>query len=279
MKNLKHIRVAVSLVMLFESVMWVLWLPASPVHSQVSRALQISPSVVYAGVGATLGAGLLWLLATLLFGRVYCSSMCPVGTLQDMAIRAGRLLHVPRLHHTGYRCGSHIRFAFLGIYVAGMVAAIGIVPLLLEPWAAFVNALTALSGKDPSPALASLGVGAGLGLVCALVSVLAVALYTMLCGRDFCNEVCPVGTVLRKVSECAVMHIELDPDACDSCLKCEDVCKASCIDIKTRTIDNARCVRCFNCIAACPRRALRFTPDRNGVITGLFIRRRQTSAR
>ncbi|MEZ5601746.1 MAG: 4Fe-4S binding protein [Candidatus Competibacteraceae bacterium] len=42
-------------------------------------------------------AGFLAVLAlTLLFGRVYCSTICPLGTLQDIVIRVADRLRKPR---------------------------------------------------------------------------------------------------------------------------------------------------------------------------------------
>lgn len=260
--------------MLLECGLWVLAGAGAPSHTRIVASLQISPSLIGAGVGATLSAGVVWLLLTFALGRVYCSSVCPIGTLQDIAWHL-RLRIRPRKGR--YRKGSDARYLMLGIYIAALVAAIGCIPLLLEPWPAFVNIISQGSAHGMHPALKGLEVGAMLGLICAVVSALAVLLYALLWGRDFCNDVCPLGTALRVVGSHAVMHIELEPYKCDSCLKCEDVCKASCIDIKTRTIDNGRCVRCFNCVAACPRDAIRYTPDRNGVATALFQRRRQLS--
>lgn len=274
MKSLKHIRVAVCLVMLAECSVWVIAGLSAPIHSRVAASLQLSPSVVSAGVGATLSAGVLWLLVTFVLGRVYCSSVCPLGTLQDMAIRVRSMVSGRGARRFSYRKSNNRRFLMLGIYIASFVAAIGCVPLLFEPWPAFVNAVGQASGQGVHPALKGLEVGATLGVVCAAVSVLLVLVYSMISGRDFCNEVCPVGTVLRLAGTKTLMHIELEPDKCTACLKCQDVCKASCIDIKTRTIDNGRCVRCFNCVAVCNDDAIRFTIDRNGVASPLFQRRR-----
>lgn len=277
MKSLKHIRVAVCLVMLVECVLWVLAGLSAPSHTRMAASLQLSPTMAAVGVGSVLGAGLLWLSVTFLLGRVYCSSVCPLGTLQDFAIRARSLFGGKGKVRFVYHKGNNRRFLMLGIYVASFVATIGCVPLLLEPWASFVNALGHVAGMGGHPVLKGLGVGASLGLACAAVSVLLVLVYALMAGRDFCNEICPVGTVLRLAGARAVMHIELYPDRCTSCLKCQDACKASCIDIKSRTVDNGRCVRCFNCVAVCDDDAIRFTVDRTGVASPLFQKRRSVT--
>lgn len=285
MKSLKHIRVAIALTLLIEGIVWVIVgilasrqlgdeqtqaSVASAGYTGVARLLQITPSLALSGLGATLGAASVWLVITFLLGRVYCSTACPAGTLQDIVIRLRSRLPSPRFKRFTYKKPNSIRYVTLGIYAVAVITGIGCIPLLMEPWPAFVNAITAFSGSGMHYTLTSLGVGASLGLVCAIVSVLFIFVYAMMTGRDFCNDVCPVGTLLRMVGSRSVMHIELYPDKCTSCLKCQDVCKASCIDIKTRTIDNARCIRCFNCINVCNDDAIRFTVDHNGVITALF---------
>lgn len=271
MQSLKHIRVVISLVMLLECASWVVWGLSAPAHTQAARMLQVVPSLL----GATLSAGVLWLLVTLLAGRFYCAAFCPVGTLQDILIR----LHIMARRRRGTRPFRFHeprpwRYAALGVYIAAVVAGIGAVPLLLDPWPAFSNALSFASGAGLRQGLAYLGVGAGIGAVCAVLSALLLAVYALWRGRDFCNDLCPVGILLEPVARVAAFHLELVPDRCTSCLRCEDVCKASCISIKTRRIDNGRCIRCMDCLAACPDGAIRFTASRTGIISPLMQRRR-----
>ncbi len=266
-----------SLVMLAECAAWVLWGAGAPVPAVAARQMQIVPSML----GATLASGLSWLLATILLGRVYCSAFCPLGVLQDMAVhgrRTAALLLRRRHKPFGYKPARPIRFWMLGAYIVGVVGAVGCLPLLLEPWPAFVNAVSSVAEGTRHASLAYLGVGALLGFVCAAVSVVMVMAYAFLAGRDFCNEICPVGTVLGVLSARSAMHIELIPDRCTSCLKCEEVCKASCISIKDRMVDNTRCVRCFNCVNVCPDNAIRYQLDRTGIISPLLQRHPEASS-
>lgn len=267
--TLRHIRILLSLLILALSVVWALHSLGAPAPSRIARALQITPCAALSSMGATLTAAIIWLAATFLLGRVYCSTVCPVGTLQDAAIRLRRFLPAKRRRFS-YRKPGRRRFIMLALYILSFILAIGCVPLLLEPWPAFVNAISRLTGSGMHPSLAALGTGASMGLICALLSVLLVFMYALFTGREFCNEVCPVGTLLQIPASRSLMHIELYPDKCNACLKCQDVCKASCIDIKSRTVDNARCVRCFNCISVCECDAIIFTSDRATPASPLF---------
>lgn len=143
---------------------------------------------------------------------------------------------------------------------------------MVEPWPALVNVAEQFNGHSSLPHSMAVcaGVGAAWGLVCAGVSAVILVAFALLTGRDLCNDVCPVGSILTLAGSKAAMHIEFYPDRCTACLKCEDVCKAGCIDIKNRTIDDARCLRCFNCIAECPDDALKYQLNPNGIITPLF---------
>ena len=77
-------------------------------------------------------------------------------------------------------------------------------------------------------------------------------------GRLYCNLVCPVGTLLGLVSRVSRLRIGIDAQSCTRCRRCEDVCKAGCIDLNALTVDASRCVSCFNCLASCPHGAMGF---------------------
>jgi ferredoxin len=81
-------------------------------------------------------------------------------------------------------------------------------------------------------------------------------------GRLYCNTICPVGTLLGIFSRIAIFKFFLDPANCNECLKCEGVCKAGCIDSKNATIDQSRCISCFNCLRACSQKSTTFRPSR-----------------
>ena len=81
-KHLKHIRIAVAVVMfvLFLGVgIGVRYLNAVLV-TQFGPGLLSLTSVLFADV---LAAVILIAVVTLLFGRIYCSILCPLGILQD----------------------------------------------------------------------------------------------------------------------------------------------------------------------------------------------------
>lgn len=268
MRSLKHIRIAVSIIFLLECAAFVVFSMLGrpvPVHSHVARYVQIVPSMLATSFGTTL----VWLAVTLFFGRLYCSSVCPLGTMQDVAIHLRQKIK-PKPFRSQHR--RKLQYSILLVYIVCVVAGVGVIPLVAEPWPAFANIITSLSGHGVPVEMSNIVGGVLTGVVCGVLSAVLLAVYSLWRGRDFCNEVCPVGTVLAVTSAKAVMHIELEPDKCTACMKCEDVCKASCINIATRQIDNSRCVRCFNCINVCPDDAIHYQYNRNNIFTPMMRR-------
>lgn len=90
MKKLKHIRILISLLMLGECLMLALLGAAAPLHARLAGATQLGGGVIVTSVAATMGAWVLWLIVTLLLGRVYCGAFCPAGALQDIFSVCGR---------------------------------------------------------------------------------------------------------------------------------------------------------------------------------------------
>ncbi len=242
--------------------------PAPLAHALAS--VQFLPAAVALATGASLTvAAVVILVATLAFGRVYCSVLCPLGLLQDAIARvAGWMRRKPLLLRYA-RPATWVRQGFLWATVAGIAAGwAGLTLALLDPYSIFgrigsmlfrpvvtvvnnwfvgpVNAAGSDMLYRVPPQWAAVGALALPAAVALLIAVLAARR-----GRLYCNTVCPVGTLLGLFSGVSAWRLELDQARCRKCGDCLRVCKAQCIDLRSGTIDNSRCVACYNCISAC----------------------------
>lgn len=248
---------------------------------------QFVPSLMRFMGEAALGAtGFLVVLAlTLLLGRVYCSTICPFGTLQDAIRRLAdgwrRRAGTARPGYAFSKPHSRLRYAVLVLTVLLFLGGSGVLLNLLDPFSNFgrifadlvrpavlaANNLAA-SVAEPLgihavyrvqwPALAPVSIGVALAM-------LATAGWcSARHGRLYCNTLCPVGTLLGLFAKHAVFRVRMDAAACVGCGRCARVCKAGCIDVKEKTIDLTRCVGCYNCLAVCPEQALGLGPGRRG---------------
>ena len=214
------------------------------------------------------------LLFTLLFGRLYCSIICPMGLFQDLTSRVSKLFKKKRKYifspeKRWLRYGSLL--AVLGTYFAGWTVLLS----LLEPYSAYGRMATHLlrplymAGNNLMASVFNhfgnytfyhvevflLGASS---LVVALLTFLFIGYLAWRFGRTYCNTLCPVGTVLGFLSRYSMFRFKVHEESCNQCGVCARNCKASCIDSKLETVDNSRCVTCFNCTTVCTKKAIRY---------------------
>ena len=205
---------------------------------------------------------LFWLVVTLIYGRIYCSTACPMGTLMDCVSAVGRIVGRRRCSYRYVPPSQRTRVIFLIIALGTFIIGGAFFPTLFDPYSAYARMVDELVARPLglNPAAVSFTASS---LAVAGVTALAVGLAAWKNGRIGCNTVCPVGTILGYVGSKSYFHIEIDPDKCISCGKCEDNCRSQCIKVVSRYIDEARCVRCFDCVAQCPAGAIRYQINRN----------------
>jgi ferredoxin len=243
--------------------------------------LQFVPSLLKFMNHAALGAaGFMVVLGlTLIFGRIYCSAICPLGIFQDVISRvfskkrapAGKKTKSPAFKYSPPR--NILRY---GIFLATLLffaAGTALMLNLLDPFSSFGRMMTHLFHpvviflNNLSVSLAEtlgnhalfrvrLPAAAPLSLGIALASVMLIGWMSVRHGRLYCNTLCPVGTLLGLVSKFSIVRVGIHSGACRSCGACRRVCKAGCIDVKTKQVDVSRCVTCFNCLSACPDQAM-----------------------
>ena len=222
------------------------------------------------------GIILLWILATLLFGRVYCSVICPLGIFQDVVSRISGSRKKKKYRFAYSPALSWLRYAMLALFVIALLAGIGSLVALLDPYGAYGriaqnlfapvwtwlnNGLAFLAERAESYAFYSVEVWLKGAATFAIAAVTLVVLTVLAWrnGRTYCNTVCPVGTVLGFLSKYSLFRPVIDEKKCNACSLCSRQCKASCIDYKRHEIDYSRCVACMDCIDTCKHGAIRYT--------------------
>lgn len=235
--------------------------------------LQFLPAVMAANVVviATL------LLLTLVFGRIYCSVICPLGIMQDLFGWMGKKSRKNRYSYS--KALSWLRYVMLAVLVAAAVAGIGAVVQLLAPYSAFGRIATMLlqplwqwgnnllaQAAERMDSYLFYSVDVWMKslpvLVVAAVTLVALAILAWRNGRTYCNTICPVGTALSFFARFSLLKIHFVEEKCKKCSLCTKNCKASCVDFKNHQIDYSRCVVCGDCISSCKFGALKYGPAR-----------------
>lgn len=216
-----------------------------------------------------------WVVVTLLFGRVYCSMVCPAGILQDISARLPRIGKRPRKYR-GYRyreAYNSFRYLWLAVIVVSAMLGLSLLLALFDPYCAFGRIMTYL--LRPLIATASGGevvVGTAAGIAVAVVTLVALVAVAIKRGRLLCNTLCPVGAALSLLSRHSVYGMDINTDTCVNCGLCEQVCKAECINAKWHTVDMSRCVVCFNCTAVCDSGSISYTRRKHKLSIPMLMR-------
>ena len=213
------------------------------------------------------------LVLTLVFGRIYCSIICPLGIMQDIFGWLGKKAKKNRYTYSKQK--HALRIIFFGLMLISIVLGGGTIVQLLAPYSAFGRICTNLlqpvwmAGNNVLAAIAeqynsyafyhtNIWLRALPSLIIAIVTLVMLAVLAWRNGRTYCNAICPVGTLLSVFAKFSSLKIHFDVDKCKNCSLCTKNCKAACIDYKTHTVDPLRCVVCGDCIDSCKFGALAY---------------------
>ena len=211
------------------------------------------------------------LVLTLIFGRIYCSVICPLGIMQDLLARLRRKKN--KYSYSGEV--RWLRYPMLLVFIIAGVFGIGSLFQLLAPYSAFGriatmilqpiwkagnNVLALVAERADSYAFYSVDTWMR-SLPVLIIAVATLVILFVLAwrgGRTYCNTICPVGTILSFFARFSFLKVRFNADKCKNCSLCSKNCKAACIDYKTHTVDYSRCVVCGNCISSCKFGALKY---------------------
>lgn len=216
-------------------------------------------------------AGLI--LLTLVFGRIYCSVICPLGILQDIFARFGKIAKKNRYSYSP--ANNMLRYGFFALMTVAVIFGVGYITSLLDPYGAFGrivqslfsplwqwgnNVLAYFAERRDSYAFYSreIWIRSGVVMGVAAVTLVLLAILAWRNGRTYCNTVCPVGTFLGFLSRWSLFRPVIDKSKCNGCGLCARNCKSSCIDSKAHSIDLSRCVACMDCIGKCHKNAISY---------------------
>lgn len=239
--------------------------------------VQFLPAVMALNVGVVVAL----IALTLVFGRIYCSVICPLGVLQDVLAR----FHRKKNKYSYSKEVRWLRYPVLVVFIIAFVAGVGSLFQLLAPYSSYGriatmifqplwmwcnNLLAMVAEHYESYAFYSVDVWMRSLPVFIIAAVTLVVLFILAWrgGRTYCNTICPVGTILSFFARFSWFKVRFDVDKCKNCSMCSKNCKAACIDFKTHTVDYSRCVVCGNCIDKCKFGALKYSSSMERGVKG-----------
>ena len=144
------------------------------------------------------------LVFALLFGRVFCASVCALGAIQDLVVI--KPITLPKKLTMAL---SMIPYVYIGTAILLAATGTGFIICRYDPFIGIFR----LNGNAPY-----LYLGAGF-----LISGMFIA-------RPYCRFFCPYGVLLGIMSRFSWKHLTITPSACIDCRLCEVSCPFDYID-------------------------------------------------
>lgn len=270
-KILKRTRVVVSLLFLLSITLnFLFFANRGTQFFAIFMQFQFVPSLLGAITGSALILIIL-LVLTLLFGRVYCSTLCPLGTLQDIVTRIADLFKSKK--NRRYKFGkpyNWLRYSILSTVGAFFIFGSTLPLAYLDPYSNYGRISNEILSRaeqlihngfslimPDSVFFRSYSAFVAGSFIFALLFLILVVVLSTFWGRLYCNTICPVGSLLGLISKFSVFKPTVN-DNCNKCTLCFQKCKSQCIDAGNMKIDETRCVSCLNCMQSCKKGSISY---------------------
>jgi ferredoxin-type protein NapH len=196
----------------------------------------------------------LWLLASVVLGRGFCSWMCFYGGLDDAC---SRLAKKPLLRKIDRRW---IYFPFALLLVIVLISAVTLSPTYCE-WLCPFKAVTEYAAVT--------------NILTLIQTILFVALFVGLVlvlpfltrRRVQCGLFCPFGAMQSFTNKANIFDIRIDPQKCSGCQRCITTCPTLSLDENSlqtgRTL--MTCTKCGKCVDTCTKSAISFHVKGTGI--------------
>ncbi|WP_029520732.1 quinol dehydrogenase ferredoxin subunit NapH [Persephonella sp. IF05-L8] len=176
-------------------------------------------------------------------GRAFCSWVCPINMVTDLAnwIRVKTGIHREEWQ---LRLSRKVRYWVLGLSLV----------------VSFIVAAPAFELISP---ISMLHRGLIFGMGFGWVAVLGVFLFDLFVTKNgWCGHVCPLGGFFSLVTKPSAVRVKHDADKCTLCMNCKNVCPEKqvlwMVGKESVFVSSGECINCGRCIEVCNDDALNF---------------------
>ena len=244
--------------------------------------IQFLPAVL----ALNLGVVILLIALTLVFGRVYCSVICPLGVFQDVVSWInGRRGKKSRMRFTWSPAKDWLRYGMLAVFIAALAAGAGSVVAFLAPYSTYGrivsnlfspvyrwgnNLLACFAERIDSYAFytTEVWVRSVPVFIIAAAAFILIAVLAWRNGRTWCNTVCPdssrrsfLSITAMLAGSAAVKAQEMKVDGGLAVIQKKKIPHRSTRIVPAgsgsiRNFEN-HCTACQLCVSVCPNQVLR----------------------
>jgi len=209
--------------------------------------LQILASGFLVGADVLIGAATIFVIYTLIGGRVFCSWVCPVNMLSDFSLWLREVLRKRFKIEDNFflKVNKNTRYYILGLSFV-LSAILGYAAFeMISPISIFHRAII-------------FGIGSAWAIILAFfifeLSILK---------NGWCGHLCPLGAFYSITGKYGLLKVYHTEENCTACNKCFPVCPEKqvldIVNVKSGYISSGECTNCGRCIDVCQDDALKFS--------------------
>jgi len=208
------------------------------------NVLQVLATGFVLGTDVLLGAVIITLFYFVIGGRAFCSWVCPINMVTDLANWLRRRLNLDK---------EEVNYRFLKRSARYWLMVVGLIVSVLVGVAAF---------EVFSPiTIMQRGIVFGFGMGGAVV--LAIFLFDLFGVKNgWCGHLCPLGAAYSIIGSQSLVRVKHNHDACTNCMDCKVVCPENqvlhMINKSSIAVNAGECTNCGRCVDVCNDDALEF---------------------
>lgn len=214
-----------------------------PISSFMSFYLFITTGVIHQAHPAGFFIFFAIILVSLVFGKSFCSWLCPVGFISELVGDFGekifkRRLKLPKLLDYPLRSLKYLLFGFLVYSVIFLMSELALQAFLDSPYNIVSDVKMYYFFANISQT--------------ALIVIAVLFVLSILIRNFWCRFLCPYGALLGIFSLLSPTKIQRNIKSCIDCGLCNKACPSFIKVDSVKTVISDECSTCLNCVDACP---------------------------
>jgi len=206
--------------------------------------IQILSTGVMLPQSALIGAAIILIIYALIFGRGFCSWVCPVNIISDISFSLRKVFNIPEKENNNF-INRNTRYWILGLSIV-------------------VSIFTGIAAFEQISPISMLHRGIIFGAGFGWAVVLCILLFdTFIKKHGWCGYLCPLGAFYSSVSRYRLLKVKHDVEKCTNCKDCFMICPEkqvlNIVGEQSGYIDKeGACNNCGRCIEICDDKALKY---------------------
>lgn len=197
------------------------------------------------GFDVLLGAGIITLFYFVIGGRAFCSWVCPINMVTDLANWLRRKLNLDK---------EEVNYRFIKRSARYWIMVLGII----------VSALVGIAAFEVFSPITIMQRGIVFGFGMGFAVVLAIFLFDLFGVKNgWCGHLCPLGATYAIIGSQSLIRVKHDHEACTNCMDCKVVCPENqvlfMVNKESISVSDGECTNCGRCVDVCNDDALGFS--------------------